>query len=266
MEDKLRKIVMFVFLTLLVQAGQTGIDEHLGEKVPLDLNFINEQGKSVSLKELMHGKPTMITFNYYRCAGICTTQLEDMAEMIGKLDLRENRDYQIITIGFADNEGYPLAANKKKNILHAIPRTFNPDAWHFVITENNSSAILADKVGFHYTKETSPAGVTSYVHPAALIMLSPKGKITRYLNGVSQLPFDVKMSIIEAGEGKIGPTIAKQLLACFAYDPKGKTYIFKWEKVAGIVMTAIMLLFFIFLIRTTIRKDKENNHHHKGDN
>jgi len=95
-------------------------------------------------------------------------------------------------------------------------------------------------------------------------MLSPEGKVTRYLNGIGQLPFDVKMAVMEAGEGKVGPTIAKKLLFCFAYDPKGKTYIFKWEKVMGIVMTITMLIFFIYLIKTTRRDD--DNHQNEGDN
>jgi len=109
--------------------------------------------------------------------------------------------------------------------------------------------------------------VVDYIHPGTLILLSPEGKVTRYLNGINQLPFDVKMAILEAGEGKVGPTIAKQLLLCFAYDPKGKTYIFQWEKIAGVVMTLIMLIFFVYLLISTKRKNKKDeNHHNKGEN
>ncbi|HHE06127.1 MAG TPA: SCO family protein [Epsilonproteobacteria bacterium] len=257
------KILMLVLLTLSIQASTLGITEHLGEKVPLDLKFINEKGESVTLKKLMDGKPTMISLNYYRCAGICTPQFNDMAKMLSRLDLAENLDYKVITIGFAEDESYELAAAKKRTMMHAIQRSFVPDAWHFVVGENNSSGILADKVGFTFKKEVSPAGVVDYVHPAALIMLSPEGKITRYLNGIEQLPFDVKMALIEAGEGKVGPTIAKNLLYCFAYDPKAKTYIFKWEKIAGAVMTLIMLGFLIYLIRTSRRND--DNQQNEGD-
>jgi len=260
----MRKLLILVFLTLSIQASQLGITERLGEMVPLDLEFINEKGEKVTLKKLMDGKPTMISLNYYRCAGICTPQFNDMAKMLGRLDLAENTDYKVITVGFAEDEGYELAAGKKKQLIPAIGRSFVSDAWHFVVGENNSSAVLADKVGFSYQKTVSPAGVVDYVHPAALIMLSPEGKITRYLNGIEQLPFDVKMALMEAGEGKVGPTIAKNLLFCFAYDPKAKTYIFKWEKIAGAVMTLIMLGFFIYLVRTS-RRD-EDNQLNKGDN
>lgn len=260
----MKNFLMFVLLTLSMQANQLGINEKLGNMVPLDLTFINEKGESVTLKKLMDGKPTMISLNYFRCAGICTPQLNDMAKMLSRLDLAENTDYKVLTISFAEDETPELAAAKRKSLLASIQRDYVADAWHFLIGENNSSAILADKVGFTYEKTVSKAGVVDYVHPAALIMLSPEGKVTRYLNGIEQLPFDVKMALMEAGQGKIGPTIAKNLLYCFAYDPKAKTYIFKWEKIAGVVMTLIMIGFFIYLIKTSRREEDEPQN--KGDN
>lgn len=256
----MRKLLILVFLTLSIQASQLGLNEKLGNMVPLDLTFIAENGKSVTLKKLMDGKPTMVSLNYFRCSGICTPQLDDMTKMLTRLDLAENIDYKVITIGFAEDEGYELAAAKRKTMLRAIQRDFVHDAWHFVIGENNSSGIFADKVGFSYKKTVSDAGVTDYIHPGVLIMLSPEGKITRYLNGIEQLPFDVKMALMEAGEGKVGPTIAKNLLYCFAYDPKAKTYIFMWEKVAATVMFAIMLGFFIYLVKTSRREEEDENH------
>ncbi len=260
----MRKLLILVLLSLSIQADQLGINEHLGQMVPLDLKFINEKGEKVTLKKLMDGKPTMITLNYFKCAGICGPQLADMAKMLSKLDLAENTDYKVITISFAEDEPVELAKKKRAAYLKSITRDFVQDAWHFVIGENNSSGILAEKVGFTFKKEIGPNGAVDYIHPGALIMLSPEGKVTRYLNGIGQLPFDVKMAVVEAGEGKVGPTIAKKLLFCFAYDPKGKTYIFKWEKVAGVVMTLIMLSFLVYLIMTSKRED--DNHQEKGEN
>lgn len=260
----MRKLLMLAFLTLFVNAAQLGVNEKQGAMVPLDLTFVDEKGKSVTLKKLMDGKPTIISFNYFRCAGICGPQLADMAKVLSKLDLAENIDYKVLTISFAEDETPELASAKRKAYLHSMTRPYVQDAWHFVIGENNSSGIMAEIVGFTYEKEVSKVGTVDYLHPAALIMLSPEGKVTRYLNGINQLPFDVKMALLEAGEGKIGPTIAKKLLFCFAYDPKGKTYVFKWEKVTGIVMTIIMILFFIYLVKTSKRED--DHHQNKGEN
>ena len=255
----MKKILMLLLLSLSVNANQLGLNEHQGAMVPLDLKFINEKGEEVTLGQMMDGKPTVISLNYFRCSGICTPQLEDMANLFSQLDLKENQDYKVLTISFAEEETPKLASAKRTTMLQAITRPFNADAWHFLIGENNSSAVLADKVGFTYQKEVQKNGMVDYIHPAALIVLSPKGKVTRYLNGINQLPFDVKMSIIEAGEGKVGPTIAKKLLLCFAYDPKGKTYIFQWEKIVGALMTLIMLIFFIYLVISSKRKKNHQN-------
>ena len=247
----MRKILMLVLLSLsILQAEDVGVTEKLGEYVSLDLSFIDEEGNSNTLREYMDGKPALISLNYFRCSGICTPQLEDMAQALSKLTLSENSDYKALTISFDQTETPALAKAKRATHLNSMTRAYNRDAWHFLLSENNSSAILSKEVGFSYKKTISQAGVVDWIHAATLIVVSPKGKITRYLNGIDQNPFDLKMALLEATEGKVGPTIAKTLLFCFAYDPKGKTYIFVWEKVAATVILIITLIFFIWLLKS----------------
>lgn len=252
----MKKLLTALFLFIsFTYAGTLGIQEKLGETVDLDLKFLNEKGEAVTLRKLMDGKPTILTLNYFRCAGICTPQLNELARILGVLDLAENTDYKVVTVSFAEDETFELAAAKKKNMLNSIQREYVKNAWRFVIGENNSSHVLSDQVGFVFEKTVSAYGKVDYIHGAALIILSPEGKITRYLNGVKQLPFDVKMALTEASDGKVGPTVAKMVEYCFAYDPKGKTYVFMWEKVAGVIMTLIMVLFFVFLLKQGRKKD-----------
>jgi len=260
----IRYIFMLSLLLNFLHASELGIKEKLGAMIPLNLKFLNENAKEVTLKELMDGKPTLLTLNYFRCSGICTPQLNDMASVFSKMKLKENVDYRVVTVSFSETETPALAAAKRKNILASITRTFDKDAWHFVIGENNSSGKLAKSVGFGYQKEKLSNGNIEYIHGATLIVLSPEGKITRYLNGINQLPFDVKMALTEASGGKVGPTIAKTLLFCYAYDPKGKTYVFAWEKVVAIVVISITLVFFIWLLRAG--KNRDESYQKKGDN
>lgn len=112
-------LVLSVLITFL-NAGPLGIEEKLGQTVPLDLTFINEKSERVTLKELMDGKPTILTLNYFRCAGICSPQLNDLAKTVGKIQLAENTDYKVITVSFAENETPELAAAKRKNQLESI--------------------------------------------------------------------------------------------------------------------------------------------------
>jgi protein SCO1/2 len=249
-------LVLSLFFTFLGASSKLGIHEKLGEMVPLDLTFLNEKSQSVTLKELMDGKPTILTLNYFRCAGICTPQLNDLAKMLSRLDLAENTDYKVLTVSFAEEETPALAASKRKNILASMSRPYVADAWHFVIGENNSSHVLADDVGFAFEKQVSPSGQVEYIHAGAAIVLSPEGKVTRYLNGINQLPFDVKMALIEAADGRVGPTIAKTLLFCFAYDSENKKYVFMWEKIGAVIMLTIVFGFFIYLVKTG-RKNKD---------
>ncbi len=252
----MRLFFLLLSAVVLIKAATLGVDEHPGAMVPKDLTFITSEGKKITLGEMMDNKPTIVTFNYYRCAGICTPQLVELAKVLSKVDLKEGKDYRVVTIDIADDESVELAANKKKNILKAALRPYDPKAWFFTVTDGNNSAKLAKVVGFNYEKKVLPSGATSYVHGASAIVLSPEGKITRYLNGVNQLPFDLKMALLEASQGRVGPTIAKTLLFCFSYDPKGRTYVFKWEKIAGIVLTLLMVLFFVYLIRSSQKQRK----------
>lgn len=265
----MRKVLLVLLASFtMLQAGQLGVNERLGQMVDLNLTFINEKSERVTLKKLMNGLPTIITMNYFRCPGICTPQLEDLSKTLGQLDLAENSDYKVLTVSFAEDETPALAAAKRKNHLASIQRNYVSDAWHFLIGENNSSHVLADSLGFGFEKTVDKkTGRIDYIHAAALIIVSPEGKITRYLNGIEQLPFDVKMALIESSNGTVGPTIAKTLLYCFAYDPKGKTYIFAWEKIAATVMLAIVFSLFIYLVISGRRADKKKieDHHNKGE-
>jgi len=246
-------MVLMVCLNLL-HAEELGVNEKLGEMVPLNLTFLNEQSQSVTLRKLMDNKPTLLTLNYFKCAGICTPQLNDMAAMLSRLHIAENTDYKVITVDFAEDETTDLARAKKKNLLKSMSRAFVSDAWHFVIGENNSSGKLAEAVGFKYKKVISSNGDVGYIHGATVIVLSPTGKIIRYLSGIEQLPADIKMAIQEASEEKVSPTIAKNSPYCFTKIPNGDLLIGKIEKTWAIFMLIVVFGLFIYLVRSNKRK------------
>ncbi|PHS58012.1 MAG: hypothetical protein COB17_04750 [Sulfurimonas sp.] len=249
----------FLFMILLffnLSADKLGMYEHQGNFVDLDLIFLDEKDKEVSLKELMQNKPTIITLNYYRCAGLCSPQLNSLASTLDKMELDETKDYKVITISFAVEDTSALAAQKKKNILSSMKRPFNPDAWSFLTGSQTSINSIVETVGFHYEKTVSKKGSIDYIHPAAMVIISPKGKITRYLNGIDQLPFDVQLALIEASDGRVGPTIAKTLLYCFSYDPKNKTYVFAFEKLFAVIMLLSVAWLLFYLIKHGRKKDE----------
>ncbi len=242
-------LTMLLLCIQLLQAEGLGVNEKLGEYVPLDLVFINEQAERVTLGELMDGKPTLLTLNYFKCAGICSPQLNDMAIMLSRLHLAENTDFKALTVDFAEDETPQLARDKKKNLIHSMNRAFVEDAWHFVIGENNSSGILAKSVGFKFKKTISEDGQVDYIHGATLIVLSPTGKITRYMRGIEQLSTDVKLALIEAKDEKVTPTISKNSPYCFSEKPLGDTIVETGSKIWAIFMLSIIVLLFVYLIK-----------------
>jgi protein SCO1/2 len=133
-----------------------------------------------------------------------------------------------------------------------IERPFPEDAWRFLTGDKENIRKLTDAVGFHFRRERE-----DFLHPVSLILLSPDGKITRYIYGTDFLPFDLKMALLEASEGRVGPTVGKVLRFCFSYDPKGRKYVFNTLKVTGIVTLLFALSFIAFLVFKGKRRQTE---------
>ena len=252
------KKLIFVFLLLCTVSfgSSVGVVEKLGNYVPLDLKFLDENGKEVTLKSLMDGKVTLLTLNYFECPGICTPQLNELAKVLNKLDLKENYEYKVITVSFAEDEKPSLAKAKKKNMIASIGRKFDPDAWRFVIGENNSSKKLMDAVGFRVKKVKREDGGVGYVHEAAIIILSPDGKITRYLRGINQLPKDIELAVYEARFGKVSERIPKESPFCYTKTPEGDKIVAKVKEFWFFFMLIVLSALFIYLRR--ISNNKKN--------
>jgi len=243
-------LLLITLLFNFLHAENLGVNEKLGTVVPLELTFTNELGKSVTLKKLMNSKPTLLTLNYFECAGICTPQLTEMAKMLSRLHLAENIDYKVVTVDFAEEEGVKLAHAKKETMINSMERAYVKDAWRFVIGENNSSGKLAEAVGFKYRKVINKQGkTTGYLHGATIIVLSPTGKIIRYLKGVEQLSTDVEMAIKEASEEKVSTSIPKDSPFCFTQRPSADILVNKVTKTWMIFMLMVVLGLLIFLIK-----------------
>lgn len=228
-----------------------GIEEKLGETVPLDLTFFDETGKKVSLRELVD-RPTVVSFAYYSCGDVCPLLLGGVAEVLRKLDAEPGVDYRAVTISFDELDTPAVAAEKKVNYLKAIGKPYPPEAWRFLTGDKETIRKLTDSVGFTFQRKED-----IFIHSVSLLVLSGEGKIVRYMYGKTFLPFDLKMALLEASEGRTGPTISKVLLYCFSYDPEGKRYVFNLLKVFATTTVLFLAGFFIFLTRAGRRQRKE---------
>ena len=219
-----------------------GIDEKLGQIIPLDLTFRDEKGQEVSLRQLIHA-PTILAQVYFSCPDVCSFLLYNLARVLNQLPSEPGKEYLVLAISFDETEKPALALQKKRMYLKMIEKPFPEEAWKFLTGEKENIQKLTDAMGFHFKREGK-----NFLHPVSLVILSSDGKITRYMHGTDLLPFDLKMALLEASEGRTGPTISKVLRFCFSYDPKGRKYVFNTLKVTGIVTLAFALSFILFLV------------------
>jgi protein SCO1 len=204
-----------------------GVDEKLGQRVPLDLMLVDEEGNRVGLRALFD-KPTILTLNFFRCTGLCTPLLNGVAEMLQRTDQVPGKDFQVLTVSFDPRDDAELAGKKKENYTKQLGPAFDKRAWRFLTGDPVSTRRLADAVGFRFAKKGE-----DFVHAGVIMVLSAEGTVTRYLYGVTFLPFDVKMAVTEAASGRTGPTIARFLKFCYSYDPAGRRYFLDITRVSA---------------------------------
>ena len=221
----------------LIAQDELGVYEHLDEYISDDLIFTDELYNEINLKESID-KPTIISLVYYECPGICSPLLNGLAAALDKTDIEMGKDYQVYTISFSHAESPPLARKKKKTYQKLVSHGDTENSWKFFTGDSTTISRLLDDVGFKVKKEGK-----EYIHPGTLIVISPKGKITRYLYGSTYfMPFDIKMAVVEAASEKSGPTINKMLKFCFSYDPDGKKYVLNFTKISGSIILFIALV------------------------
>ncbi len=228
---------------------EIGIVEKLGDTLPLQLEVYDEKGYLVPLKDIVK-HPTVLTFVYFRCPSICSPLLTEVARIVDKTDLEIGKDYQIVTLSFDHREKPELAAQKKESYLNSLKTKIDPNGWRFLTADSATIRQLTDAAGFYFKRDGN-----DYIHAGALIVISPEGKVTRYINGIQYLPFDVKMAVMEAAEGRTGPTIAKLLKFCYRYDPEARTYTMNATRVSGIVVLLFVAVFVAVFILRPRKKD-----------
>jgi protein SCO1/2 len=231
---------------------ELGIYEKLDQYIPDDIVLTDQDYNEVNIKNLID-KPTVIALVYYECPGLCSPLLEGVADVITKAKVDLGTEYQVFTISFDPTEKPKLAKDKKETYSKLVKGKDVKNGWTWFTGDSTNINQLLNSLGYQVKK----AG-EEYIHPGAIIVLSPQGKITRYLHGTYFLPFDLKMAVVEASEGKSGPTINKVLKYCFSYDPEGQKYVFNITKISGSLIIFLALSLFVGLMVTRKNKTKKS--------
>ena len=247
----LKSIESFSQTSLFDQQMKVGFDEKQGQYAELDTKLVNEAGDTVLLGDIIR-RPTILNLVYFRCPGTCSPLMWGISKFIDEVDLQLGTDYQVITISFDYTENIDLGIKKKANYINTMKKKEAARYWQFFVSDSLNIAKLAQSVGFKYRLINN-----QFVHPTGLIALSSDGKITRYLRGIEFLPFDIKITMVEAANGKIGPSINRLLEICYSYDDKGNQFVFNVTRVSGIVIIFIAIVIFLYLVLTRRKTKKE---------
>lgn len=234
---------------------EIGIDEQLGKNIPLDVTFNGENGNPVTLRELING-PTVIALVYYSCPGICNPLMFELANVMNKSDLEPGYDYNVVAISIDEFENPEKASAKKKEMFSGFDKEVSSESWRFLTGKLENIKTVTNAAGFYFKREGNELR-----HAGTLIFVDRDGKICRYLfpsytenHGYGILPFDFKMAVLETGEGKVSPTIARFLRFCFSYDTEGQKYALNFTRIFG---AAILLFAGIFFLIIWLKPKKE---------
>lgn len=219
-----------------------GIDEKHGAVVPLDVPFLDEDGNPVVLRDIVK-RPVLLLPVYYRCQNICNPTLRELQRALDQLDLRPGKDFDIVTFSIDEADTPELARITKKNLLAGLKHPVDPAGWRFLTGKPADVLRLTDAMGFYYQRMDG-----EIIHASTLVFLSKDGKIIRYLPGLTILPVDLKMGILDAAEGTPRPLIEKIQRLCFRYDPAKQTYVFRVNMLIFAATGGFVAAFVLFLV------------------
>ena len=216
--------------------GSTWITERIGEYLPLDLRFKDEEGREVQLADLID-RPTLFLPIYYYCPNICSKNLANLAVALNGLKAKPGRDYRVIALSFNEVESPKDAADAKRNYLKILEGDWPAEQWRFLTGSSAAIKAATDAVGFRFQKVDDE----TFIHPAALMVLAGDGKIIRYVYG-SFLAGDIDLALSAAAEGIPMMSVKRLLGFCFNYDPHGKTSVFEMVKIIVLLLFAVALI------------------------
>jgi protein SCO1 len=231
------------------QLRDVGLDQHLDAQLPLDLPFVDENGRDVTLGQYFGRKPVVLALVYYECPMLCSLVLNGLVASLEVLTPTVGKDFDVVAVSFDPGETPALAAERRKTFLSRYGRAGADAGVHFLTGRETSIKALTGAVGFRYAYDPT---IDQFAHPAAITVLTQAGRISRYLFGVEFAPRDLKLSLVEAGDGRIGSVLDQALLFCFHYDPETGKYglvIMNFIRLGGVMTVAGLGAFVLVAVR-----------------
>jgi protein SCO1 len=235
--------------TLPAPLREIGFDQNLDQRVPLDTSFTDESGRAVRIGDYFGRRPVVLVFAYYDCPMLCTLVVNGLGSALGVISLTPGRDFEIVVVSFDPRDRPASAAAKKAAFVERYKRAGATDGAHFLTGHRASIDRLTKAAGFRYVWDEA---TKQFAHPSGVIVLTPDGRLARYLFGIEYGPRDLRLGIVEASEGRVGNPADALLLYCYHYDPMTGRYglvIMRALRLAGIATVLALGVFIVVMVR-----------------
>lgn len=236
-----------------------GLDEKLNTQVDAELTFLDENGQVVALKDYFgKGRPVVLNLVYYSCPMICSMVLQGVVGSLKQVPYTPGQEIEVVTISFDPKETSALAAAKKNTILQEYARPGADKGWHVLVDKDGNAKKLADQIGFRYKWDDE---TKQFAHPSVTMILTPEGRVSRYLGGISHAQRDMRLALAEASQGKIGTLGDRFMLYCYKYDPNARSYVMAATttmKIGGILIVLVLGATLFVLWRRELQGGRRN--------
>ena len=226
-----------------------GFDQHIDAHIPLDVSFRDETGRTVTIGDYFGRRPVVLLFAYFDCPMLCTQVINGLSSALGVLSLEPGKDFEILTVSFNPHDTPESARTKKAIYIDRYKREGASQAWHFLTGGQPAIDRLTKAAGFKYAWD---ADTKQYAHPTGVMVLTPDGRLARYLFGIEYGPRDLRYAIVEASAGRVGNAVDTLLLYCYHYDPETGRYglaIMRTIRIAAAGTVFLLAGFIVVMVR-----------------
>jgi len=236
------------------------IQQRPGAEVPLDLWFRDADDRPVQLRQLFRGRPVILNLVYYRCPRLCKMTTAGLLRTLRVMELKAGQAFDILTISFDPREPASEAKAARHTALTLYEQPSATEGWNFLVGDADAIDALVQSVGFRLAFDED---LDQYAHAAGLVILTPEGRVSRYLNGVEFASRDLRLALVEASNNRIGSVTDQVLLLCYQYNPKIGKYSFAVHgllKGLGISTVVILASSIVWMLRRERRAPHHENH------
>jgi len=228
---------------------KVGIDQRIGQQLPLDTPFVDDHGRQVRLGDFFGTRPVVLALAYFECPMLCTQVLNGMTGSLRTMNFTPGKDYDVVVISINPHEGPMLAREKKQAYVGQFGRPETADGWHFLTGTDPAIHAVADAIGFHYAYDEN---IQQYAHAAAIYVATPQGVVARYFLGLDYAPRSLRFALVEASANRLGTVGDQVLLLCYHYDPATGKYgagTLEAVRIGGVLTVLALVTFVVVSLR-----------------